>query len=191
LIGIGWFRATQSANGGYNSLRIGLETNGQHNDGIDPTALLAQVRFDLQNLSGENVQIFTRVRGTLTASSAPVLKRFQLGGPDSVRAYDYAISEGDGGIDATAEFRFGGVNANGLRRQFVMFVDGGYVDSHSDTVILGSSAQTLIGGAGLGLRFGAPGFEFAMEYAYPIGQHATPDGDNGGYFWGRLSVGLD
>lgn len=191
LVGISWFRASQGADGTGNSMRLGLETNAQNNDGTDPSALLAQVRLDLQNLSGGNVRIFTRLRGALTAGSAPVLKRFQVGGPDSVRAYDYAMAEGDGGLDATAEFRFGAPGNGGLRSEFVAFADAAYVASNGNTTTPTGSSEKLIGGAGMGLRFGAPGFEFAVEYAYPVGQHATPDGDDNGYFWGRLSVGLD
>lgn len=192
LFGISWFRASQAADGTGNSLRLGFETSGHYNDGNDGGALLGQVRLDLQNLSGGDVRIFTRLRGALTAGSAPLLKRFQVGGPDSVRAYDYAMAEGDGGVDATAEFRFGGTSGRGLRKEFVMFADAAYIASNGNTTTSPTgSAEKLIGGAGLGLRFGAPDFVFALEYAYPVGQHATLDGDDNGYFWGRLSVGLD
>lgn len=191
LVGIGWFHASQGADGANNSLRVGFETNAQNNDGTDPSALLGQVRVELENLSGGNLRAYTRLRGVLTAGSSPVLKRFQLGGPDSIRAYDYAMAEGDGGIDATFELRMGSASDAGLRTEFVAFADAGYVASNSGTVTPTGSSEKLLGGAGLGLRFGAPGFEFAVEYAYPIGQHATPDGDDNGYFWGRLSVGLD
>lgn len=190
VFGIGWYRAVQQADGGHSSLRIGFESNAQHNDGVDPTALLGQLRLELENLSGDNVRIFTRLRGVMTASSAPLFKRFHVGGPDSVRAYDHSIGEGDGGFDATAEFRFGGVGDSGLRSEFVVFGDLGYVDSHADTQNV-SPTKTSVGGVGMGLRYSAPGFLFALEYAYPVGQHATPDGDDGGYLWGRLSVGLD
>ena len=191
LIGISWFRAVQAADGTGSSQRVELETNLEHNDGSEGGALLGQLRVDLQNLSGGNVRVYTRLRGAMTATSAPLLKRFQVGGPDSVRAYDYAMAEGDGGVDATAEFRFGAPGSGGLRSEFVLFADAAYVASHAATTTPTGSSEKLIGGAGLGLRFGAPGFQFKVEYAYPVGQHATPDGNDKGYFWGGLSVGLD
>lgn len=191
FIGVSWFRSNQASDGIGSALRVSVETNGQHNDGTDGDALLGQVRLELENLSGGDARIYTRLRGVLTAGSAPPLKRFLIGGPDSVRAYDYAMAEGDGGVDATAEFRFGSTSAQGLRSEFTMFVDGAYLASNAATVAPFPTEEKLIGGAGLGLRFVAPGFTFALEYAYPVGEHATPDGDDNGYFWGRLSVGLD
>jgi hemolysin activation/secretion protein len=191
VFGVGWFSSSQASDGTGSSARVSFETNGKHNDGTESDALLGQLRFDVQNLAGDRARIFTRLRGAYSVSAAPLLKRYIVGGPDSVRAYDYAMREGDHGADATAEFRFGSTGASGLRREFVLFADAAYVGYQTGTSTPTGSDDTLFGGAGAGLRFHTPGFEFTVEYAYPVGQHATPDADKNGYFWGRLSVGLD
>jgi hemolysin activation/secretion protein len=187
--GVGLFDSSWNADGTGWTRSFEFDSNFEHNDGTDPEANLGQIRVagSLLRQNG-SWQTLLKGRAFYSLDIAVPLKQFRLGGPQSVRAYDYSQEVGDGGFDATIELLAPLGTAKGTRNQFAMFIDVGYAALKDSVVSTGD--ENVIAGAGLGWRLSAPRFGLALDYAYPIGQHATPDGDDNGYFWGRLTLGF-
>lgn len=187
--GVGLFDSSWNADGTGWTRSFEFDSNFEHNDGTDPEANLGQIRV-AGSLLRQNGSWQTLLKGRVVYSldTAVALKQFRIGGPQSVRAYDYSQEFGDGGFDATVEFLAPLGTTQGLRNQFAFFVDVGYAALKDSVVSTGD--ENVIAGAGLGWRLTSPGFGLAFDYAHPIGQHATPDGDDNGYFWGRITMGF-
>lgn len=188
--GIGLFDSSWNADGTGWTRSFEFDTNFEANPlGTDTGANLGQLRF-AGSLLVNNGSWQTLVKGRAVHSFDPAapLKQFRIGGPNSVRAYDYSQEVGDGGFDATVEFLAPLRAAGGFRNQLSFFADVGYAAFHNTPTV--TAVEALIGGVGLGWRVSSGGFNLALDYAYPVGDHSTPDGDENGYFWARISAGF-
>jgi len=188
--GVGLYDSSWNADGTGWTRSFEFDTNFEDNaDGTDTGANLGQFRIAgtlLRPLGGWQMLLKGRAVGSLDPASP--LKQFRIGGPHSVRAYDYSQEVGDGGFEGTVELLAPLGNAEGVRNQWAFFVDVGYAAFSERPGV--SSVEAAIAGAGMGWHASAPGFSFALDYAYPIGDHAAADGDLNGYLWGHVSIGF-
>jgi len=175
--GTGWSRSVE------------FDTSFENLDATDPEAHLGQLRFGARSLTdiGRDWQMLAKARVVYSLESVVPLKYFRVGGPDSVRAYDYSQEAGDNGFDATVELLSPLGGSGAYRTQFAYFADVGFTSFHRRPGLTEVDSG-LIGGAGLGLRFHFPTWRLELDYAHPAGQRDAPDDDTNGYFWGRIAA---
>lgn len=188
--GVGVFDSSWNSDGTGWTRSFEFDTNFESNPtGTETRANLGQFRF-AGSLLVNNGSWQTLVKGRAVYSFDPAapMKQFRIGGPNSVRAYDYAQEVGDGGFDASVEFLAPLRSADGMRNQLAFFADVGYAAYHQTPSV--TSVEALIGGVGVGWRVSSRLFDLAIDYAYPVGTHSTPDGDENGYLWAKASLGF-
>lgn len=113
---------------------------------------------------GSNDQVVAfRLMGGISPEVLPSQESFRVGGPDSVRAYNYGAMRGDKMLIGNAEYRFKITDTV----QGAVFADAGNAWAATDAVRL----EDLKAAVGVGVRFETPLGMMRLDYGY---------GENGG-----------
>lgn len=106
---------------------------------------------------GSNDQVVAlRIMGGISPGELPSQEKFRVGGPDSVRSYDYGKWRGEAMLVSNAEYRFK-ISEN---VQGVVFADAGRAWNHDDEIKLAD----LKAAVGLGVRFETPLGMMRLDY---------------------------
>ena len=144
----------------------------------------------LQNL-GLGFSLYLAVSGQRAGRNLDPSEKFNLGGPDAVRAYPQGEGVGDSGILGTLEVRHAieALLPYG-RPELIAFFDEGHVNTNQDSFLPGSNSVKLRG-AGIGLNlFMADGVRIRASWAWKLGEspaQSAPDSPSRGW----LRVGWD
>lgn len=144
----------------------------------------------LQNL-GDAFTLYLAVSGQLAGKNLDPSVKFNLGGPDAVRAYPQGEGVGDSGLLGTLELRY---LVKSLRPyalpELVAFFDGGRVNINQNPFLTGSNSNRLLG-AGVGLNvLLRHGLRVRANWAWKVGAHSTssaPESSSRGW----LQLGKD
>ncbi|MEO1046102.1 MAG: ShlB/FhaC/HecB family hemolysin secretion/activation protein [Pseudomonadota bacterium] len=135
---------------------------------------------------GGNWGMLLGVEGQIANRPLLAAQEFNIGGPFSVRGFDFAELAGDNGFAAIAEINYTFRKPTDWidRLQPYGFIDGGYVD---DLQLL-RGGGTLIS-SGLGLRGNAGPVNFELEGAVPLNRDRNQSRDRSPHL--NVRVGLD
>jgi hemolysin activation/secretion protein len=167
--------------------KLALSSNGRSNADStrqDAEQLRIEANVDATASLGNQLDLYVKFNSVYSRQRLPDSDKFDVGGPDSVRAYRPSELRGDSGELTTLE----------LRRPFTVagkvavataFVDYAHVVYKQASLRNGNDA---IGGAGLGLTAYPTSTTTAkVEFATPLTSHHADDGKHG-RLWFNLSA---
>jgi hemolysin activation/secretion protein len=136
-----------------------------------------------QQRLGEAAELFFALSGQLGGKNLDPSEKFDLGGPDAVRAYPQGEGVGDSGVLGTAEMRYA-FPAFGTRAQAVAFVDAGRIRVNENSFAAGENQRSLYG-AGVGVNlYARGGLAVRGSWAWKLGSEpALSDTDDGSRGW--------
>ncbi|WOE74681.1 ShlB/FhaC/HecB family hemolysin secretion/activation protein [Alterisphingorhabdus coralli] len=135
---------------------------------------------------GGNWGALLGVEGQIANRPLLAAQEFNIGGPFSVRGFDFAELAGDNGLAAIAEINYTFRKPNSWISwlQPYAFVDGGYVDNLRRTRGGGSLISS-----GIGIRGDAGPINFELEGAVPLNRDRDQSEDRSPHL--NLRVGID
>ena len=128
------------------------------------------------------LNLYAAVSGQRAGRNLDPSEKFNLGGPDAVRAYAQGEGVGDTGIVGTIELR----HSTGP----FLFFDAGHIDTNQDPFQPGTNSATLRG-AGVGLNLSMfDGVRLRASWAWKLGEspaQSAPDASSRGW----IQLGMD
>ena len=151
---------------------------------------IAYTALRLQDL-GLGLHLYAAVCGQRAGKNLDPSEKFNLGGPDAVRAYPQGEGVGDTGLLGTLELRH---TSEALlpyaRPELTAFFDAGHINTNQNPFLPGANSSTLRG-AGVGLNlFMSDGFRIRASWAWKVGDRpALSASDSASRGW--VQVGMD
>ena len=144
----------------------------------------------LQDL-GRELHLYIALSGQLAGKNLDPSEKFNLGGPDAVRAYAQGEGVGDSGLLGTLELRHTpAVLLPYARPELIAFCDGGRINTNQNPFLAGANSSRLFG-AGVGLNlFLRDGFRIRASWAWKVGERpalSAPDSASRGW----IQFGMD
>jgi hemolysin activation/secretion protein len=159
---------------------------------IDQATTRTAGRFDkigftalrMQDL-GSALRLYVSISGQLAGKNLDSSEKFNLGGPDAVRAYPQGEGVGDSGVVASVELRrLLLVSSPGVRPELVAFFDTGHITINRNP-FLDQPNSSHLSGAGVGLNLLlAHGFRVRSSWAWKVGSspaQSAPDSSSRGW----------
>jgi hemolysin activation/secretion protein len=143
---------------------------------------LSLTAFRIQRLSAAT-ELYVAISGQVGDKNLDPSEKFDLGGPDAVRAYPQGEGVGDSGLRGALEMRYT-LPAFRMRAQTVVFVDAGRARENKNPFVPGENLRSLYG-AGIGVNLNAPwGLAVRGSWAWKLGSEpALSDRDSGSRGW--------
>jgi hemolysin activation/secretion protein len=144
----------------------------------------------LQDLSHQ-LHLYVAVSGQLAGKNLDPSEKFNLGGPDAVRAYPQGEGVGDSGLVGTLELRHTpAALLQYARPELIAFFDGGRINTNQNPFLPGTNSSRLFG-TGIGLNlFLHDGFRIRASWAWKVGERpalSAPDSASRGW----VQFGMD
>jgi hemolysin activation/secretion protein len=151
---------------------------------------IAYTALRLQDF-GQEIHLYIAVSGQLAGKNLDPSEKFNLGGPDAVRAYPQGEGVGDSGLFGTLELRHTpAVLFPYARPELIAFFDAGRINTNQNPFVPGANSSRLFG-AGVGLNlFLRDGFRIRASWAWKVGERpalSAPDSASRGW----IQFGMD
>ena len=145
---------------------------------------IAYTTLRVQDL-GRAIRLYVSVSGQLAGKNLDPSEKFNLGGPDAVRAYPQGEGVGDSGILGTIELRrLLMVGSPYVRPELLAFFDGGRINTNQNPFLPDTNSYRLFGaGVGLNLLL-RDGFRIRGSWAWKVGERpaqSAPDSSSRGW----------
>ncbi len=140
---------------------------------------------------GRALRLYVSISGQFAGKNLDPSEKFNLGGPDAVRAYPQGEGVGDSGLTGTIELRrLLMVSSPYVRPELLAFFDGGRINTNRNPFLPDANSNHLLGaGVGLNLLL-RDGFRIRASWAWKIGPQpaqSAPDSSSRGW----IQVGKD